>query len=287
MSVSNRSRRQGTILDEIMGYRRERLPVLMRDVPLEDLRAFASVAPHTTGFRDALKSDGVSVIAECKKASPSKGLIAPDYNLEELAATYASGGALAISVLTDARFFQGSLDDLRTVKETVRSLAARAEDRGSSEAGIPVLRKDFLFHPYQIYEARAAGADAVLLIAAVLKGKELENLLDLARELAMEALVETHDEEELDRALQNGAKTIGINNRNLQTFEIDFETSARLRKLIPDEIVTVAESGIRSTEDIRRMSGLGFDAVLVGESLMKSKDRLAKLRAFVEAGKNK
>ncbi len=273
MSVTNLSKRRGTILDEIMTYHREQLPKIMREVPLEDVRALASVAPPTDDFYAALKSPGVSLIAECKKASPSKGLMVPDYNPVKLAQTYMKAGAKAISVLTDGRHFQGSLEDLRDVKEAVK------------KKKIPVLRKDFTFHPYHIYEARAAGADAILLIAAVLSDKEVESLLALTHKLGMNALVEVHTEEELQRMLSLGPRIIGVNNRNLQTFEVDFANTARLRQMIPAEVVTVGESGLKTEYDVRAMLNIGVDAILVGETLVKSKDLYGTVARFVKAGR--
>lgn len=281
MSVSNLSKRRGTILDEIMAYHREQLPKTMRDVPLADLRAFASVAPPTLDFYASLKAPGVSLIAECKKASPSKGLLVSRYDAVALAESYVRAGASAISVLTDARHFQGSLEDLRNVKEATQRLKAPA----SGQRGVPVLRKDFIFDPYQVYEARVAGADAVLLIAAVLSDSELGSLLALTRQLGMEALLEVHTQEELERVLPLGPRVVGVNNRNLQTFEVDFENTARLRAAIPPEVVVVGESGLKTPDDVRHMASIGVDAVLVGETLVKSKDIYKTVRALVEAGR--
>jgi indole-3-glycerol phosphate synthase len=285
MSVSNKSIRRGTILDEIMRYQREHLPEVMRKVSLEDLRAFASVAPPSNDFEAALKSPGVSLIAECKKASPSKGLISPDYDPVELAKAYIESGVVAISVLTNSRFFQGTLKDMRDVRELIDSTPTSRYKGHSAKTKVSILQKDFIFHPYQVYEARVAGADAILLIAAVLKGGEIESLGKLAEELNMSALVEVHSEEELDRVLSSSPTIIGINNRNLQTFEVDFENSARLREKIPQNIITVAESGIKSFEDVERMKELKVDAILVGTSLVRSKDVRAQTRALVDAGR--
>ena len=278
--VSNLAKQRGEILDEIMRYHREQLPKVMREVPLENVRAFARMAPTPVDFRDALARPGVSLIAECKKASPSRGLMVPDYNPVKFAKAYVKAGASAVSVLTDARHFQGNLEDLRDVKEALQDLPSPY-----FETRVPVLRKDFIFHPYQLYEARAAGADAVLLIAAVLPGGELANLLDLVHELGMNALVEVHSEKELARALEAQPRIIGINNRNLQTFEVDFGNTARLREQIPDPIVTVAESGIKNPADVRQLADIGVDAVLVGETLVKSKDVYQATRALVQAGR--
>lgn len=260
------------MLDEIMANHRDQLPKTMQEVPFEDLRAFASVAPPTRDFYAALKAPGVSLIAECKKASPSKGLMVPHYDPVVLAQTYERAGASAISVLTDGRHFQGSLEHLRDVKESVR---------------LPVLRKDFIFHPYQVYEARVAGADALLLLAAVLSDSEIRQLLALTHQLAMHALIEVHTEEELERVLRLNPRIIGVNNRNLQTFTVDFANTARLRTAIPPEIVTIAESGLKSADDVRQMAAIGVDAVLVGETLVRSKDVYQTTRALVKAGQPK
>lgn len=277
MSVTKLAQRRGTILDEIMTFHRENLPKIMREVPLADLRALASVAPPTLDFYAALKKPGVSLIAECKKASPSKGLMVPKYDAVQLATTYASAGASAISVLTDGRHFQGSLADLRDVKEAIANL----------KSPIPVLRKDFIFHPYQIYESRAAGADALLLIAAVLGDNDLKELLQLAHRLGMNALIEVHTEAELERVLALEPRIVGINNRNLQTFEVDFDNTARLRKQIPPEVVAVGESGLKSAVEVHKMALMGVDAILVGETLVKSKDVSKKVAEFIRAGRLK
>ncbi len=280
MSVSKLARQRGKILDEIMRYHREQLPKLMREVPLADVRAFADTAPAPLDLVSALSGPGVALIGECKKASPSKGLLVRKYDAVELAKTYVRAGASAISVLTDARHFQGSLEDLRDVKEALG-------ERRSPKTGkpTPVLRKDFIFDPYQVYEARAAGADAVLLIASVLGKNDLSSLLELVHELGMNALVEVHTEEELQKVLPLQPRIVGINNRNLQTFEVDFENSARLRDLIPEGTIAVGESGIKGPEDVRRMAEIGMDAVLVGESLVRSKNVYEAARELVKAGR--
>ncbi len=275
MSVSNQAKSRGKILDEIMAYHREQLPKIMREVPLADLRAFANVTAPALDFYTALKKPGVSLIAECKKASPSKGLMVRNYDPVELAKTYAKAGASAISVLTDARHFQGSLEHLRDVKEAISSL----------KSPIPVLRKDFIFDPYQVYEARVAGADAVLLITAVLSDTELHDLLQLTHKLGMNALIEVHTQAELERVLPLQPRIIGVNNRNLQTFEVDFANTARLRALIPDGIVAVAESGLKTAHDVTQMREIGVDAILVGETLVTSSDIARMVRRFVNAGR--
>ena len=271
MSVSNIIKRRGKILDEIMRYHREQLPKIMRQVPLANLRALTSVTPKPLDFYAALQRPGVSLIAECKKASPSKGLMVPNYDAAQLASDYAKAGASAISVLTDGRHFQGSLADLRDAKEAVR---------------IPVLRKDFIFDPYQVYEARAAGADAILLIVSVLGDNDLRSLLKLTHELGMNALIEVHTEAELERALAVQPRIIGVNNRNLQTFEVDFENTARLRQRIPADIVVVGESGVKTAVDVQTLAEIGVDAILVGETLVTSKDPFKTAKMLVQAGRS-
>lgn len=279
MGVTNLARRRGTILDEIMAYHREQLPKIMREVPLEDVRALANVAPPPVDLYAALRTPGVSLIAECKKASPSKGLLVRNYDPVVLARTYVKAGASAISVLTDGRHFQGSLEHLRDVKEAIANLQSPISKRK-----VPVLRKDFIFHPYQVYESRAAGADAILLIAAVLSDTDLQQLLRLSRQLGMGALVEVYTQAELERVLPLQPRIVGVNNRNLQTFKVDFENTARLRRLIPEGIVVVGESGLKSAEDVKRMGQVGVDAVLVGETLVKSRDVFKTAAAFARAG---
>ena len=277
MSVSKQAKDRGEILDEIMRYHRAQLPKVMRGVPLSDLRALCSIASDPVDFVAALRHKGVGLIAECKKASPSRGLMVPNYDAAQLATQYARAGASAISVLTDGRHFQGSLEDLRDVRE--------AMDAHANGRNVPVLRKDFIFHEYHIYEARAAGADAVLLIGAVLGAADMAALLQVTHELGMNALVEVHTREELEKVLPLKPRVVGINNRNLQTFEVDFENTARLRKLIPEDLVVVAESGIKSGEDVQRMADIGVDAILVGESLVRSKDPFAATKELVRAGR--
>lgn len=270
MSVSKQAKKRGKILDEIMRRHRERLPKIMREVSLEDVRAFARIASPPVDFRAALARPGVSLIAECKKASPSKGLMVPNYDPVRLARTYKKAGAVAISVLTDAPHFQGSLEHLRDVKDALPDT--------------PVLRKDFIFHPYQVYEARAAGADAILLMASILGEGDLQSLLALTHELGMNALVEVHTPEEVEKTLPLKPRIVGVNNRNLQTFEVDFDNTARLRAMIPDDLLTVGESGIKTPDDVRQMAAIGVDAILVGETLVRSKDVEKTARALVAAG---
>ncbi len=216
-------------------------------------------------FRAALVAQSPAIIAEIKKASPSKGLLSENFDPAALASQYESGGAAALSVLTDEHFFQGSLDDLR---------AARLA------AALPVLRKDFTLDEYHVVEAAAHGADAILLIVAILDAPRIRALRELAASYGMAALVETHDATELEVALEAGADLIGVNNRDLKTFEVRLETSLRLAERIPAGIVKVAESGIHSAADVKLLRNAGFHAFLVGEHLMKSPNPVAALRAL-------
>jgi indole-3-glycerol phosphate synthase len=208
-------------------------------------------------FVAALRSRPVSVIAEIKKASPSKGLLSPDFDPRSIARAYESGGAAALSVLTDEQFFQGSLADLEAARQNV---------------GLPVLRKDFTFDKTHVLQAAAYGADAILLIAAILGEAELRNLREFAEEYGLPALVEVHDDAELQRAVASGARILGVNNRNLHTFEVTLETSLRLAERLPDDVIRVSESGIHSRADIDRLRGAGYTAFLIGEHLMRSGD---------------
>ena len=216
-------------------------------------------------FRRALTAKPPAIIAEIKKASPSKGVLSPDFNPGAQARAYFAGGAAALSVLTDRDFFQGGLSDLKTARAT---------------AFLPVLRKDFTIDELDVIEAAGAGADAILLIAAILTRGQLEEFRKLAESYGMAALVEVHGEDELAAALESGADLIGVNNRDLRTFEVSLETSLRLAARMPAGIVKVAESGIHAAEDVRRLRDAGFDAFLVGEHLMKSGDPAAALRAL-------
>jgi indole-3-glycerol phosphate synthase len=259
----------GTILDEIVAWKRVEVAQQARDLPLEVLQEAATSAPPPRDWIGALRQPGVSLIAEVKRASPSAGVLRPGLDSAALAAEYAAGGAVALSVLTDARYFQGSLGDLR---------AAHAA------TALPVLRKDFTVSSYQIYEARAVGADAVLLIVAVLGDETLAALHRLAQTLGMAALVEVHDEDELQRALAIGPRVIGVNNRDLHTFQVDLETTARLRARIPDEVVLVAESGVHAPADVARLAEMGADAMLVGEALVRAAQPGVKAHQLVAVG---
>jgi len=272
------TKHKGEVLDQIMAWKREEVPKQMELVPISQVKAFAMLAPDPLDFAGALtKQRGASLIAEVKRASPSKGLIAKEWDPELIGETYARNGAAAISCLTDKRFFQGELEYLTAIKERLR-------ETGKS---VPVLRKDFIYHEYQIHEARMAGADAILLIVAVLSDTDLRRLYQLTYTLGIQALVEVHDEAELERALAIDAHIIGINNRDLRTFAVDIETTGRLRALIPTGKVVVSESGIRTTDDVMRLAAMGCDAILVGETFCKlpQKERAAKVQEFVDAGR--
>lgn len=271
------AKHKGEVLDQIMAWKRQEVPALMAERPLAQVKAFATTALPPLDFAAALAKPGVSLIAEVKRASPSRGLIAQEFDPVLIAETYARSGAAAISCLTDARYFQGELAYLTAIKEAL----------ASANLHVPVLRKDFVYHEYQVYEARMAGADAVLLIVAALGDNDLRRLHQLAGSLGMAALVEVHDEAELERALKLQPRIIGVNNRSLHTFEVDIETTGRLRAQIPPGVLVVAESGIRSADDVERMAAMGCDAILVGESFCRlpQRDRAAAVRSFVSAGR--
>ncbi len=263
--MSSLSAKTGSVLDRIVAVRREALAQTKQVTPVGKLEERAAAAPPVRDFCAALSRDGLNVIAELKKASPSRGLLRSDYNPAALAPALEAAGAAALSVLTEPEFFQGDLADL----QVARGLC-----------GVPLLRKDFLFDSYQVLEARAAGADAYLLIAALLSTTELRQLLLAGRQLEMAALVEVHTAEELTRALDAGAELVGVNNRNLKTLGVEVETSLRLVEQIPDGCVAVSESGLRTGEQLQRLRAAGFDAFLIGESLMQALDPAQALRAL-------
>lgn len=244
------------ILEEIAEKTKQRIQEEKARVPVGDLKE--RIAKNEISFLKALKKEGMSYICEVKKASPSKGLIAPDFPYLEIAGEYEAAGASAISCLTEPYYFQGSDRYLEEITSTVK---------------IPVLRKDFTVDEYMIYQARALGAAAVLLICAILDDSQLRGYRQLAESMGMDALVEAHDEKEVERALRCGAKIVGVNNRDLRTFQVDMANSIRLRKLAPQNVVFVSESGIRTAEDIRRLYDNQVDAVLIGETLMRSEDK--------------
>lgn len=256
------------ILEEIAEKTRMRIEEEKKKIPLETLKEkiraqeAAGCIPAKPAFYQALKAPGMSYICEVKKASPSKGLIAPDFPYLEIGKEYEAAGAAAISCLTEPFYFLGSDRYLEELAASVK---------------IPVLRKDFTVDEYMIYQAKAFGASAVLLICAILDDEQLFQYRTLAEELGMDALVEAHDEEEVRRALKTGAKIIGVNNRDLRTFQVDVRNSIRLRELAPREVVFVSESGIRTNEDIQKLYENQVDAVLIGETLMRSADKKAAL----------
>mgnify|MGYP000847277727 FL=1 len=254
-----------TVLDEIITGVREDLAVRQADQPFEKLLELAREVQPARPVVPALRAPGLAVMAEVKRRSPSKGDLAEIADPAVLATDYADGGAAAISVLTERRRFNGSLTDLDAVRGAVET---------------PLLRKDFMVHPYQFYEARVHGADLVLLIAAALSDVELRAFLDLTDALGMTALVETHTEEEVERAVNAGVEVIGINNRDLKTLEVDLDRFGKLVSLIPDDRVKVAESGILSLDDARRVRQEGADAILVGEALVRHGDPRAAVEEF-------
>lgn len=257
-------------LEEIVASCHVRLEMRKAEVPLERVLDAANQrlewASERRDFAAALAAPGLSVIAELKQASPSRGVLRADYRPREIAPAYESAGAAALSVLTEEQFFRGSLTDLQEARDAAR---------------LPVLRKDFILDAYQVYESAAAGGDALLLIVAVLNDGELGSLIELADRLEMAALVEVHSEEEVGRALAAGAHIIGVNNRDLRTFEVELQTSLRLRPRIPGGCIAVSESGIGTAADLARLDGAGFDAVLIGERLITRPDPGQALRELL------
>ena len=253
------------ILDEIVAAKRIELAESKTQISVADLESAATNQPRPLNLSGALLGGGVRLIAEVKKASPSRGLLMPDFDHVKLAETYARNGAAAISCLTDLRF-QGELGFLQQIKET-----------GASQRA-PVMRKDFIFDPYQVIETRAAGSDAMLLIVAILEPTQLKELLDAAQEYWMQCLVEVHDEEELETAVEAGAEIIGINNRDLRTFTTDLSVTERLAPLVPRGKQIVSESGIFTRDHLRQMNKVRVNAVLVGEALVTAPDVGEKVR---------
>lgn len=256
------------ILDEIAEKTRERIQKRRQQVSEEELKEKAYLLAGTEKernggifpfpFEKALAREGISFICEVKKASPSKGVIAEEFPYREIAREYEQAGASALSVLTEPFYFQGSDDYLKEIERAVH---------------IPILRKDFTVDAYMLYEAKCIGASAVLLICAILDDRQLMTYMEIAQELGLSALVEAHTEEEVRRALACGARIIGVNNRDLKTFQVDIHTSERLRRLVPKDVLYVSESGIKSPEDVRRLKKNGTDAVLIGETLMRSDNK--------------
>jgi indole-3-glycerol phosphate synthase len=255
----------GTIIQKIVAEKKGEVERQKRLVPMAVLKERAAKR-QPLDFTKALQGTGLKLIAEVKKASPSKGVLCPDFQPVELAKTYEKYGAAAISVLTEANHFQGSLEHLAAIRKAVK---------------IPLLRKDFIFDEYQIYESAAYGADAILLITSILEANTLESFLELSIKLVLACLVEVHNEEEMIKALLAGAKIIGINNRDLKTFKVDTNTTRRLRMLAPADCIVVSESGISNKDDIKKMKECKVNAVLVGEALVTAKDIPAKIKELL------
>ena len=252
------------ILNQLADHARERVRLAKRNLPEETVRRYARALPKGNfTLEEALRKPELSFICECKKASPSRGLIAGDFPYLQIAKEYETAGADAISVLTEPKWFLGNDSYLREIAEAV---------------SIPCLRKDFTVDPYMIYEAKLLGAAAVLLICSILEQEQLEEYHGICEELGLSALVEAHDEREIRMALDAGARIIGVNNRNLKDFSVDTENSRRLRTMIPPEVLFVSESGVRDAGDVARLREIGADAVLVGEVLMRAEDKRRMLR---------
>lgn len=263
--MPNKFVRTDTVLDRILDRKVEEVAESKALCAQEEHAALVRDVLPARDMVTALRRETVTLIAEVKHASPSRGVLIDSFDPVKIALEYASNGAAAISVLTDRDFFQGSLDDLVAVRQTVK---------------IPVLRKDFIIDPYQVYEARVAGADAVLLIVAALADAQIADLHGLVVELGMTALVEVHDDGELERALRLAPSLVGVNNRDLRTFDVDLATAERLAAQVPANVTLVAESGIFTPEDVRRMGRAGARAVLVGESLVTAADRGAMVQSL-------
>jgi indole-3-glycerol phosphate synthase len=255
------------MLDKIIAQKKEEVEQRKKVAPLAYLQERIARQKPLLDLAPALKGDQIRLIAEVKKASPSQGMLSPNFNPIELAQTYAEGGgAAAISVLTEANYFMGSIEHLAAIKEVV---------------GLPLLRKDFIFDPYQLYESRAYGADALLLIVAILSQEQLKELVSLSHSLGLRCLVEVHNEGEVERAVLSEAEIIGINNRDLNTFTVDINTTRRLQPLIPQERIVVSESGIKNKRDIEKLGKWGVDAVLVGEALVTAGDVRSKMKELL------
>ena len=255
-----------TILEQLADHARKRVRAEMKENSLDTMRELAMSKSSATGdlfaFEQALRKEDVSFICECKKASPSKGLIAPNFPYLEIAKEYEAAGADCISVLTEPKWFLGNDEYLKEIAKAV---------------SIPCLRKDFTVDEYQIYQAKVLGASAVLLICSVLTENQMKDYIRICDELGLSALVEVHDEQEVQTAINTGARIIGVNNRNLKDFSVDTDNSRRLRELIPLNVLFVSESGVRTAEDVETLRKIGADAVLIGEALMRASDKRAKL----------
>ncbi len=254
------------MLDKIIAQKREEVKQRKKVAPMAYLQERIARRKPALDFALALTGDRIRLIAEVKQASPSRGVLNPNFNPTELARAYAEGGAAAISVLTEQNYFMGRIEHVEAIKEVV---------------ALPLLRKDFIFDPYQVYESRAYGADALLLITAILSQGQLKDLGSLSHSLGLKCLVEVHNGDEVERALLSEAEIIGINNRDLNTFAVDIDTTRRLRRLIPKEKVVVSESGIKSQNDMEKLARWGVHAVLVGEALVTADNIRAKMRELL------
>ena len=254
------------MLDKIIAQKREEVEQIKKVATITYLQERIARQKPPLDLAPALKGDHIRLIAEVKQASPSRGMLSPNLNPIELAQSYAEGGAAAISVLTEANYFMGSIEHLAAIKEVV---------------GLPLLRKDFIFDSYQVYESRAYGADALLLIVAILSQEQLKEFVSLSHSLGLRCLVEVHNKGEVERAVLSEAEIIGINNRDLNTFAVDITTTRRLRPLIPKERIVVSESGIKSKRAIEKLGKWGVDAVLVGEALVTAGDVRAKMKELL------
>lgn len=254
------------ILEKILARKRERVAAAKLQKSLADIQAELQPNPEPFRFSAALQKEGTNIIAEIKRRSPSKGIIRENFDPEEIAANYTANGAACISVLTEEDFFDGSLEHLCAVRVAT---------------GLPLIRKDFFYDEYQIFEAALAGADAILLIAAMLEPVRFDELLQCAYSLGLDALVEIHDQVEAEKVLPYDVKLLGVNNRNLRTFETTLDTSIALAKILPQSITLVSESGIRTREDIQKLQSAGYNAFLIGEEFMRSADEGAALKNLI------
>ncbi|MPM55902.1 Indole-3-glycerol phosphate synthase [bioreactor metagenome] len=259
------------ILDELAAHAKERVLTAEKRISLSEIKSYALSLPESNFyFEESLKENGLSFICEVKKASPSKGIIDSQFDYLKIAAEYEAAGADCLSCLTEPKWFLGSDEIFRAIRQTTF---------------LPMLRKDFTVHEYQLYEAKCMGANAVLLICALLNTQTIAQYLDICHQLGLSALVETHSDAEISSAIDAGARIIGVNNRNLKDFTVDISNSARLRELVPPNVLFVAESGIQKPEDVTPLYQFGVNAVLIGESMMRTDDKKALLRAFREAAK--
>ncbi len=255
-----------SVLDNIITQKKKEIETLKKHKPLDETVAEFNLYPKRSFSQAITHSEEISIIAEIKRASPSLGVIRADFEPLKIAKTYEENGASAISVITDKKFFQGDINFLPEVKTAVK---------------LPILRKDFIIDPYQVYETKLYGADALLLIATVVSIPQLKNLLNLTHKLGMEALVEVHNEKDLKKALEAGARIVGINNRNLNTLKVDLQTCLCLKEKVPEDKILVAESGIKTREDILSLEKAGFEAALIGTALIQAQDIGKKLKEFL------